>query len=103
SAAIDGASEWTVFWQIGMRLSTPILSVIALGAFTAAYGNFMMAFLLCQNKSMWTMMVYLYQLQQCASPAVGFAALAIAAIPTLLVFIFCQNIIIKGIVVPTEK
>lgn len=61
SAAIDGASEWTVFWHIAMGLSTPILSVIALGAFTGAYGNFMMAFLLCQNKSMWTMMVYLYQ------------------------------------------
>ncbi len=103
SAAIDGASEWTVFWHIAMGLSTPILSVIALGAFTGAYGNFMMAFLLCQKKSMWTMMVYLYQLQQRASQSVGFAALIIAAVPTLIVFIFCQNIIIKGIVVPTEK
>ena len=103
SAAIDGASEWTVFWHIAMSLSTPILSVIALGAFTGAYGNFMMAFLLCQKESMWTMMVYLYQLQQRASESVGFAALIIAAVPTLIVFIFCQNIIIKGIVVPTEK
>lgn len=103
SAAIDGASEWTVFWHIAMGLSTPILSVIALGAFTGAYGNFMMAFLLCQDKTMWTMMVYLYQLQQRAAPSVGFAALAVAAIPTLIVFVFCQNIIIKGIVVPTEK
>jgi len=103
SAAIDGASEWTVFWHIAMGLSTPILSVLALSTFTVAYGNFMMAFLLCQDKSMWTMMVYLYQLQQVTSQSVGFAALIIAAIPTLLVFIFCQNIIIKGIVVPTEK
>ena len=103
AARLDGASEWTVFWHIAMGLSTPILSVIALGAFTGAYGNFMMAFLLCQKKSMWTMMVYLYQLQQRASQSVGFAALIIAAVPTLIVFIFCQNIIIKGIVVPTEK
>jgi multiple sugar transport system permease protein len=103
SAAIDGASEWTVFWHIAMGLSTPILSVLALNTFVAAYGNFMMAFLLCQDKSMWTMMVHLYQLQIRSSQAVGFAALIIAAIPTLLVFIFCQNIIIKGIVVPTEK
>lgn len=103
SAAIDGASEWVVFWHIAMGLSTPILSVIALGAFTGAYGNFMLAFLLCQESSMWTMMVYLYQLQQTSSQAVGFAALIVAAVPTLIVFIFCQNIIIKGIVVPTEK
>ncbi|OQA78614.1 MAG: Lactose transport system permease protein LacG [Lentisphaerae bacterium ADurb.Bin242] len=103
SAAIDGAGEWTVFWHIAMGLSTPILSVLALGTFTVAYGNFMMAFLLCQDRSMWTMMVYLYQLQQITSQSVGFAALIVAAVPTLLVFIFCQNIIIKGIVVPTEK
>ncbi|MBR2426820.1 MAG: ABC transporter permease subunit [Lentisphaeria bacterium] len=103
SASIDGASEWNIFWNIAMSLSKPILSVIALSSFTSAYANFMMAFLLCQDKSMWTMMVYLYQLQQTSSQAVGFAALIIAAIPTLLVFIFCQNIIIRGIVVPTEK
>ena len=103
SASLDGASEWNIFWNIAMTLSKPILSVIALGAFTGAYANFMLAFLLCQKESMWTMMVYLYQLQQRASQSVGFAALVIAAIPTLLVFIFCQNIIIRGIVVPTEK
>ena len=103
SAELDGAGEWTMFWHVAMGLSTPILSVLALNTFTAAYGNFMMAFLLCQDQSMWTMMVYLYQLQQHSSQAVGFAALIIAAIPTLLVFIFCQNIIIKGIVVPSEK
>ena len=32
-----------------------------------------------------------------------FASLIIAAIPTFLVFAFCQNIIMRGIVVPVEK
>jgi ABC-type glycerol-3-phosphate transport system permease component len=40
---------------------------------------------------------------QRASSSVGYAALVIAAIPTLAVFIFFQNIIIKGIVIPMEK
>jgi len=103
SAQLDGASEWTMFWQITMATSKPILAVIALQAFTAAYGNFMMAFIVCQSPKMWTMMVHIYQLQQRSSQGVSFAALVIAAIPTLLVFIFCQNIIMRGIVVPTEK
>lgn len=102
-AAIDGASEWTMFWQIAMSLSKPILAVIALGAFTAAYGNFMLAFIVCQNPKMWTLMVHLYQLQQRSSQAVIFASLVIAAIPTFLIFIFCQKIILRGIVVPMEK
>ena len=102
-ATLDGAGEWTMFWQIAMALSKPILAVIALGAFTAAYGNFMLAFIVCQDPRMWTLMVHLYQLQQRSSQAVVFASLVIAAIPTFLIFLFCQKIILRGIVVPTEK
>ena len=103
SATVDGASETRIFWQIAMSLSKPIMAVIALGAFNAAYRNFMFAFIVCQDKSMWTMMVHIYQLMQRSAPGVGFAALVIAAIPTFAVFVFFQNIIIRGIVVPTEK
>ncbi len=102
-ASIDGAGEWTMFWHIAMSLSKPILAVIALGAFTAAYGNFMLAFIVCQDPKMWTLMVHLYMLQQRASQPVVFASLIIAAIPTFLIFLFCQNIILRGIIVPTEK
>ena len=103
SATVDGAGEVTIFSRIAMSLSKPIMAVIALGAFNAAYRNFMFAFIVCQDQSMWTMMVHIYQLMQRSSAGVGYAALVIAAIPTFAVFIFFQNIIIKGIVVPTEK
>jgi len=103
SARIDGAGEFRLFWQFTLYLSKPILAVIALSAFNAAYRNFLFAFLVCQDQSMWTLMVHIYELMQRASSSVGYAALVIAAIPTLLVFIFFQNIIIKGIVVPMEK
>lgn len=103
AAEIDGASEWQKFWMITMNLSKPILAVVALGAFTAAYSNFMYAFILCQDKDMWTLTVWLYQLQQFSSQGVVYASLMIAAVPTLIIFVLCQNVIIKGIVVPTEK
>lgn len=102
-AILDGASEWRMFWQITMPLSKPILAVIALQTFVLAYGNFMFAFIVCQDRKMWTMMVYLYQLQQHANQAVGFASLLVAAVPTFLIFIFCQNIIIRGIAMPQER
>ena len=63
----------------------------------------MLAFIVCQDRSMWTMMVHIYQLGQRSSMGVKFAALVVAAIPTFIVFVFCQKIIIRGIVVPTEK
>ena len=103
SAELDGASEWTIFWQLTMALSKPILAVIALGAFTGAYSNFMFAFVVCQDEKMWTLMVWLYQLQQMSGQSVMYASLIIAAIPTFIIFLFCQNLIMRGIVVPSEK
>tara|TARA_Y100001933_G_scaffold265157_2_gene336060 strand:+ start:13833 stop:15737 length:1905 start_codon:yes stop_codon:yes gene_type:complete len=103
SAGLDGANEWVMFWQITMNLSKPILAVIALQAFNHAYANFMFALLTCQDDSMWTLMVWLYQLQTDSTQGVVFASLMIAAIPTFIVFVFAQNIIMRGIVVPVEK
>lgn len=103
SAELDGAGEIRIFWQITMALSKPILAVIALNTFTAAYSNFMMALLICQNEEMWTLMPWLYQLQQRSGEGVIFASLLIAAIPTFLIFVLCQKVIMRGIVVPVEK
>ena len=103
SAQIDGASEVRIFLQITMSLSKPILAVIGLQTFQLAYSNFMMALLVCQDENMWTIMPWLYQLQSNSCQGVIFASLIIAAVPTFLVFAFCQNIIMRGIVVPVEK
>ncbi len=103
SAQMDGANEFVMFWNITMSLSKPILAVIGLSAFVAAYSNFMFALLICQDERMWTLMVWLYQLQQRSGQAVMYASLLVAAIPTFIIFFFCQNIILRGIVVPVEK
>ncbi len=103
AAELDGASEWTTFWNITMYLSKPILAVIALHAFVTAYGTFFFALILAPDPKMWTIMVYIYQLRQSVATPVVYASLIITAIPTLLVFVTCQNIILRGIVVPSEK
>jgi multiple sugar transport system permease protein len=52
---------------------------------------------------MCTLMVWLSRLNGGSGAGVIYASLIIAAIPTLLVFVFCQNLIMRGIVVPVEK
>ena len=103
AAVMDGATEMQMYWKICIQLSKPVLAVIGLGAFTAAYGSFMWAFLVCQNPKMWTLMVWLFQMQIWAPQFLVYAGLVLAAMPTLLVFIFCQNIIMRGIIIPSEK
>ncbi|MCX7011993.1 MAG: carbohydrate ABC transporter permease [Candidatus Sumerlaeota bacterium] len=103
AADIDGAGEWTKFWTISMSLSKPILAVIALQAFIQAYSQFMIALIIIPDQTMWTLMVWIFQLQTESHQAVVYASLVVAAIPTLVVFALCQNVIMRGIVVPVEK
>lgn len=103
AAEIDGAGEFRMFWLIAMNLSKPILAVQALGAFTVAYGAFMYALILVTDPKMWTIMVYLYQLQMVSDPPVMYAALILTGLLTLIVFVACQRVIMRGIVVPSDK
>ncbi len=103
AADLDGAGEWTKFWLLTMNLSKPILAVIALSAFTTAYSAFMMALVIIPDQKMWTIMVWIYQLQEQVHTSVVYASLVIAALPTFAIFVVCQNVIMRGIVVPTEK
>jgi ABC-type glycerol-3-phosphate transport system permease component len=101
AGTLDGASETRMFFKVTVPLSTPIFAVIALQSFTAAYGAFMFALLVCQDPRMWTLMVWLYELQIDRPQYIMFAALTVAALPTLLVFVFAQNVIMRGIILPT--
>ena len=105
AAALDGASEWTVFRRITLPMTTPILAVNALNAFIHAYSSWEWAFLVCQYESHWTLAVWMYQLSQTFAhqPWCVMAAFVLVSIPTALVFILCQKVILRGIVLPSMK
>jgi multiple sugar transport system permease protein len=100
---LDGAKETTMMLRIAFPLSKPVLGYLALIAFMASYGAFIYAFLVAQDQRMWTLMVWIYQLQSIAPKAVMMAAVTLAAIPTLFVFLLAQRVIMRGIVLPGER
>jgi len=105
AATIDGANEWQIFRIVAMPLITPILAISALNAFLQAYNGWEWALIICQDKRMWTIAVWLYQANEWwhDTPWVTTAGFVVASIPTLLVFIFCQRVILRGIIIPTMK
>jgi len=103
SAQMDGAREMTMFRKIALPLCAPVLGYLGLLAFMGAYGAFLYAFLVAQDQRMWTLMVWIYQLQNSAPKAVIMAALTLAAAPTLIVFLLSQRVIMRGIVLPGER
>ena len=102
AAQMDGAGEMKIFWDITLPLAKPILAYLALGAFVGAYTAFMFALLVCQDPSMWTIMVWLYEMQIWASPSLLMAALVVSAIPTLFIFGFAQRVIMRGVIIPVQ-
>lgn len=103
SGQIDGAPETTMMLRIAFPLSKPVLGYLALLAFMGAYGAFMYAFLVAQSRDMWTLSVFIYQLQGYAPKPIMMAAITLAALPTLIVFLFAQKVIMRGIVLPGER
>ncbi len=105
AAAIDGAKEWQIFLKITLPMTTPILAVNALNAFISAYNSWEWALLVCQKQSHWTLAVWMYQMSQQLSdqPWAVMAGFVVVSIPTAVVFIACQKIILRGIVLPSMK
>ncbi len=105
AATIDGASEFQIFRVVAMPLVKPILAINCLNAFIAAYNGWEWALIICQDKSMWTIAVWLYQasMNWSSTPWIISAGFVLASVPTLAVFIACQKIILRGIIIPSMK
>lgn len=103
AALIDGASEFRMFTTITMSLSKPILAVVALGTFNGAWVAFMGPLLVCPKEEMHVLAIWLYQFQKGAPMPAVFASILITSIPSLLIFLFTQRTIMRGIAVPSEK
>ena len=105
AATIDGAGEWTVLWRITLPMTTPILAVNALNSFIHAYSSWEWAFLVCQKSSHWTLAVWMYQMSQTFAhqPWCVMAGFVLVSIPTAAVFLLCQKVILRGIVLPSMK
>ena len=83
----------------------PILAINCLNAFIAAYNGWEWALIICQDKSMWTIAVWMYQAAQwwSGSPWIVSAGFIVVSIPTMIIFISCQKIILRGIIIPSMK
>ncbi|WP_424448935.1 sugar ABC transporter permease [Microbacterium arborescens] len=106
SAKIDGATHAQVFWRIIMPLVTPILAVVALLAFIASFGDYIISKIVLVSQDNWTLAVGMFQWvsNQLASNWGLFAAGAVlASIPVLALFLGLQRYIIGGLTAGSVK
>jgi multiple sugar transport system permease protein len=99
AARIDGAGRLRVLWSVILPLSRSILVAVAIFTFIGAWNNFMWPFIATTDPGLMTMPVGLGTVKSAygIQYAQTMASAVIAAAPLLVVFMFFQRQIIKGI------
>ncbi|MFV2143278.1 sugar ABC transporter permease [Isoptericola sp. G70] len=106
AAKIDGATHAQTYWTIILRLVTPILAVVALLSIIATFGEFVIARVLLQSESNWTLAVGLYSWVSSlleANWGLFAAGAVISTIPILALFLFLQKYIVGGLTAGSVK
>ncbi|WP_066462416.1 carbohydrate ABC transporter permease [Sanguibacter suarezii] len=99
AARMDGASRMRVFWSIVLPLSRPILAAVSIFVFIGAWNNFLWPFIVTNDSSLMTLPVGLQTVKSAygVQYAQNMASALLAAAPLIIVFLFFQRQIIKGV------
>jgi multiple sugar transport system permease protein len=99
AARIDGVSEFGLFWRICLPLSRPALAVVAIFTFLGHWNDFLWPLIVTNSDHMQTLQVGLSRLSSLETGADWggtMSGAALASIPMLIVFLFFQKQIVRG-------
>ena len=99
AARVDGANRLRVFWSVVLPLSRPILAAVSIFIFIGAWNNFLWPFIAVNDTNLMTLPVGLQTVKSAygIQYAQNMAAAVLAAAPLIIVFLFFQRQIIKGV------
>lgn len=97
AAAMDGASPTRTLWSIVLPVSRPILGVVSIFAIVGVWKDFLWPMLTLPDPGKQTLNVGIYSLSTGVPVNVLIAALTIASLPTLLIFLVFQRNIMSGL------
>ncbi|GGX95827.1 sugar ABC transporter permease [Streptomyces minutiscleroticus] len=97
AAEIDGAGRVRVLWSIVLPLSRPVLGVVSIFALVAVWQDFLWPLMVFSDTDEQPISVALVQLSQNIPLTVLVAAMVIASIPMVALFLVFQRHIIAGV------
>ncbi|MFI5757810.1 carbohydrate ABC transporter permease [Streptomyces sp. NPDC051569] len=103
AAEIDGAGQLRTLWSILLPMSRPVLGVVSIFALVAVWQDFLWPLMVFSDTDKQPISVALVQLSQNIPLSVLIAAMVIASIPMVLMFLVFQRHIIAGISAGSTK
>ena len=98
SAIIDGANVWQIFWRLLFPMVKPMIGVLAILSFIAAWNNFLWPLLILDDPNTYPITLGLYQLQGAfsANTRLIAAGTIIALLPIIIIFVAFQRFFIEA-------
>ncbi|WP_066189652.1 MULTISPECIES: carbohydrate ABC transporter permease [Gracilibacillus] len=100
AAVIDGSGYWGIFFRVMLPLSVPAMSTVAILAFLRYWNEFVFALVFINDSSLKTLPLSLAIFSDGFSTdyALTMAAMTIAVVPTIVMYLIFQEQIMKGMV-----
>ncbi|MEU2064818.1 carbohydrate ABC transporter permease [Streptomyces sp. NPDC013455] len=97
AAEIDGAGRLRTLWSVVLPMSRPVLGVVSIFALVAVWQDFLWPLMVFSDTGRQPISVALVQLSQNIQLTVLIAAMVIASIPMVALFLVFQRHIVAGI------
>lgn len=99
AATIDGCSRWSTFWKIVFPLLKPTVATVAVIDAMAFWNDYLLPSLVLGRKELYTIPIATQRFYGTYSTDIGLvmAALLLAMLPILVLYLFMQRYIVAGV------
>ena len=99
AAYVDGLTRWGTFWKIVFPLLTPTIATVAIIDAMAFWNDYLLPSLVLTDKELYTIPIATQAFYGTYSTDIGLvmAALLLAILPILILYVFLQRYIVEGV------
>jgi len=105
AAFIDGTGYWGIFWRMMLPLSAPAIATVSILGFLRFWNDFAFPLVFINKTSLKTLPLSLSVFSNGYSTdySLTMSAMALAVLPTIMIYLFFQEQIMKGMVAGAVK
>ncbi len=105
AARIDGCTQWRTFYLIVLPLASPALVITALFSFMSAWSEYLVAAVLINDKSLYTLPLGLKLFQSAFETQWGLysAGAVVVSIPVMILFLMLSRWLVSGLTLGSVK
>lgn len=105
AATIDGCNRWQTYWKIVFPLLTPTIATVAIINAMAYWNDYLLPSLVLTKKELYTIPIATQAFYGTYSTDIGLvmAALLLAMLPILILYLFLQRYIVEGVTAGAVK